>query len=306
MAAAENEAVVRRIFDAFARKDAFGLRGLFADDAVWHVPGHSIMAGTYEGREAIFRFLGRLPKETGGTYGSRLVDVLASDDRAAALYRAYGDRNGDRLDLDQLLLFRIDGGLIRRYWHYRPTLQSSRRSGRRVSTVSESRFADGVRYRIEIPSVEGPDVMRAVLDEAETRDIPVRRVSQGSGVMMLTDAEIAEMARLGAQHGVEVSLFLGPRGSWDPGGQSAATAAAGGVARGETGVEWCVAEARRGVGLGIRSFLVADLGVSRRSAPCAPPASYRRISCRRRPSCSPARTRRPRASSSGSERRRST
>ena len=112
MAREANEAVVRRIFDAFARKDAFGLRGLFAEDAVWHVPGHSLMAGTYEGREAIFRFLGRLPKETGGTYGSRLIDVLASDDRAAALYRAFGDRNGDRLDLDQLLLFRIDGGLI--------------------------------------------------------------------------------------------------------------------------------------------------------------------------------------------------
>jgi hypothetical protein len=130
-----------------------------------------------------------------------------------------------------------------------------------VVAMSDARFADGVRYRIEIPSVEGPDVMRAVLDEAETRDIPVRRVSQGSGVMMLTDAEITEMARLGAQHGVEVSLFLGPRGAWDPGGQSAATAAASGVARGQAGVEWCVAEARRGVALGIRSFLVADLGV---------------------------------------------
>jgi Peptidase family U32 len=122
-------------------------------------------------------------------------------------------------------------------------------------------FADGVRYRIEIPSVEGPDVMRAVLEESTARDVPVRRVSQGSGVMMLTDAEIGEMARLGAQHGVEVSLFLGPRGAWDAGGQSAATAAAGGTARGNAGVEWCIAEARRGVALGIRSFLVADLGV---------------------------------------------
>ncbi len=124
-----------------------------------------------------------------------------------------------------------------------------------------SAFADGLRYRIEIPSVEGPDVMRAVLEEAEARGVPVRRVSQGSGVMMLTDAEISEMARLGARDGVEVSLFLGPRGAWDTGGQSAATAAAGGTARGSAGVEWCVAEARRGVALGIRSFLVADLGV---------------------------------------------
>ena len=37
--------------------------------------------------------------------------------------------------------------------------------------------------------------------------------------------------------GVEVSLFLGPRGAWDTGGQSFATGAAGGVARGHAGVE---------------------------------------------------------------------
>ena len=52
------------------------------------------MAGTFTGREEIFAFLGRLPKETDGTYASSLIDVLASDDRAAALYRASGERNG--------------------------------------------------------------------------------------------------------------------------------------------------------------------------------------------------------------------
>jgi Peptidase family U32 len=127
--------------------------------------------------------------------------------------------------------------------------------------VAATTFADGVRLRIEIPSVEGPVALRAVLEEADARGVPVRRVSQGSGVMMLTDRELAEMAALGAEHGVEVSLFLGPRGAWDPGGQSFATAAAGGIARGEAGVEWCLAEVRRGLALGIRSFLVADVGV---------------------------------------------
>ena len=127
--------------------------------------------------------------------------------------------------------------------------------------MSEARFADGLRYRIEIPSVEGPRVLEAVLDEAAQRDVPVRRVSQGSGVMMLTDAEIREMAELGAAAGVEVSLFLGPRGAWDTGGQSLVTAAAGGVARGRDGVANSISEVRRGVALGIRSFLVADMGV---------------------------------------------
>ena len=127
--------------------------------------------------------------------------------------------------------------------------------------MSESRFADGLRYRIEIPSVEGPNALRAVLEEARAREVPVRRVSQGSGVMMLTDGELAEMAALGAEHGVEVSLFLGPRGAWDVGGQSFATSSVAGTARGAAGTEWCVAEVRRGLALGIRSFLVADVGV---------------------------------------------
>ena len=112
MSAPENELLVRRIFAAFARREGFALRGLFAEDATWIVPGGGVMAGTHRGREGIFRFLARLPKETAGTYGSELVDVLASEERAAAVYRARGTRHGRTLELDQVLLFRIADGLV--------------------------------------------------------------------------------------------------------------------------------------------------------------------------------------------------
>ena len=112
VARAENEALVRQIFGAFAQKRGFALRNVFAEDATWVVPGSGSMAGTFVGREQIFAFLGRLPKETGGTYSSALIDLLASDDRAAALYRASGDRNGRTLELDQVLLFRVENGLV--------------------------------------------------------------------------------------------------------------------------------------------------------------------------------------------------
>lgn len=107
-----NAALVRRIFDAFARKEGMALRDVFAPDAVWRVPGSGMMAGTFHGREEIFRFLGRLPKETDGTYRSELVDVLASDERAAAIYRASGERRGRMLDLEQVLLFRVVEGRV--------------------------------------------------------------------------------------------------------------------------------------------------------------------------------------------------
>jgi hypothetical protein len=65
--------------------------------------------------------------------------------------------------------------------------------------TSSKRFPDGAQYRVEIPSVEGPGALAAVLEEAEARRVPVVRISQGSGVMLLTDREIREMAKLGAE-----------------------------------------------------------------------------------------------------------
>jgi ketosteroid isomerase-like protein len=112
VAAADNAALARRIFDAFERKDAFVLRELFAEDAVWRVGGTSRLAGVYLGRREIIRFLGSLPRLTGGTYSSRLSDVLASETRAAVIYRATGTREGRTLDIDQLLLFTVRDGCV--------------------------------------------------------------------------------------------------------------------------------------------------------------------------------------------------
>jgi hypothetical protein len=127
--------------------------------------------------------------------------------------------------------------------------------------ASRLRFDDGSTHHVEIPSVEGPLVFRAVLDEAAAVGLRVHRISQGSGVMLLSDEELDEMASLGREHDVEVALFLGPRGAWDAGGQALATHAAAGVARGAEAVEACVAEAVRACAHGIRCLLVGDIGV---------------------------------------------
>ena len=62
---------------------------------------------------------------------------------------------------------------------------------------TSKRFKDGGQYRLEIPSVEGPRVFREVLESAKAHKVPIHRVSQGSGVMLLTRDEIREMARMG-------------------------------------------------------------------------------------------------------------
>lgn len=128
---------------------------------------------------------------------------------------------------------------------------------------SPLRFADGGHFRIEIPSVEGPGVCAAVLEEAGARGVPVHRVSQGSGVTMLTRDERAELARLGAAHEVEVSLYIRPTATWGTG--SAWLAPTGsplaGQVHGLAQLGAALDQVERAVASGFRSVLVTDVGV---------------------------------------------
>jgi Peptidase family U32 len=128
--------------------------------------------------------------------------------------------------------------------------------------ASTKRFPDGAAHHLEIPSVEGPEPFRAVMAAADEHGIRVHRISQGSGMMLLTDAEIGQMVALGRERGVEVCLFVGPRGGWDVGVQvaSPAGAAVAGVLRGTEQLVYAIEDVRRGCELGVRSILVADAG----------------------------------------------
>ena len=128
---------------------------------------------------------------------------------------------------------------------------------------SGKRFPDGAQYRIEIPSTEGPRALEAVLEEAERLDVRIHRVSQGSGVFMLSDAELDEMAQLAADAPVEVSLFARPNAAWDTSAQ--ARALAGGslapAIRGGDQLVQALEDVRRAAAHGFRSVLIADVGL---------------------------------------------
>lgn len=129
--------------------------------------------------------------------------------------------------------------------------------------ASPMRFADGGRYRIEIPSVEGPNALRAVYAQADALGVPVHRVSQGSGVMLMTDDELDEMAALGRERGIEISLFVGPRAGWDTGAMAYSTAGrvVAPKVRGMDQLVQAVEDVKRACGHGIHSVLVTDEGL---------------------------------------------
>jgi len=129
--------------------------------------------------------------------------------------------------------------------------------------ASSKRFPDGGQYRVEIPSTEGPRALAAVLDEAEKRKVPVHRVSQGSGIMLMTDDEISEMLETGRRAAIEVNLFIGPRAAFDIGAQAGSPAgrALGLSLRGADQLVYAIEDVKRAVRLGLRSVLVSDIGI---------------------------------------------
>lgn len=128
---------------------------------------------------------------------------------------------------------------------------------------SDLRFPDGGAWRVEIPSVEGPAALEAVLATAKDLEVPLHRVSQGSGVMMLTDSEIRDMVDMSREAQVELCLFLGPRASWDLGAsRSTPGGTLVGRARGKAALGACIEEALRASALGVGSVLTADEGVT--------------------------------------------
>jgi hypothetical protein len=101
-----------------------------------------------------------------------------------------------------------------------------------------------------------------MIEEAKRHGIVVHRISQGSGVMLLTDEEIREMAALAAAEGMEVSLFARPSAGWDIGAMARTPAGAlvSAKLRGQEQLVHCLEDVRRAADLGIRSVLLADEG----------------------------------------------
>jgi hypothetical protein len=151
--------------------------------------------------------------------------------------------------------------------------------------TSDKRFPDGAQYRFEIPSTEGPRCLEAVLEEAGRLDVPVHRVSQGSGVFMLTDADLDEFVSLAAAARVELSLFARPNAGWDASATSRAPAGGplAAAARGQEQLVAVLEDVVRAAEHGVRSVLLADVGAlyvfSRlRAAGVVPPDMQAKIS----------------------------
>lgn len=129
--------------------------------------------------------------------------------------------------------------------------------------ASEKRFKDGAHYRFEVPGIQGPGAMKALLEEVDHLGLVIHRVTQTKGIMLLTDGEISEMVALAGQGQVDLVLAIGPRATYDT---SASVLTAEGQRmglrlRGQEQVVRAVEDVKRAAELGCTSFLLYDEGL---------------------------------------------
>jgi len=112
-----NIELMRRYSAALTAGKAAEVLPFFAEDLVLHIPGRSPHAGTFRGQDAVLAYYTRMFRDTDGRFETLGVDdILASDTHAASLVRWRVERNGRSVDIDRVVIYRIEDGRIAEIW----------------------------------------------------------------------------------------------------------------------------------------------------------------------------------------------
>ena len=128
---------------------------------------------------------------------------------------------------------------------------------------SHKRFPDGAAFRIEVPTINTPAAVDALLNTATKNGITINRVTETFGMFRHTRSEIKEFCKLCHDYGCELLMSTGPRATYDTG---ATVLSPQGVRisyrlRGMEQVCRAVEDIKRGYELGVRGFLIYDEGM---------------------------------------------
>ena len=108
---------MRRYSETLTAGKAADVLPFFAEDLVLHIPGRSPHAGTFRGQDAVLSYYTRVFRDTDGRFQPLGVDdILASDTHAASLVRWRVERNGRELEIDRVVVYRIEDEKIAEIW----------------------------------------------------------------------------------------------------------------------------------------------------------------------------------------------
>jgi len=127
---------------------------------------------------------------------------------------------------------------------------------------SDKRFEDGGQYRFEVPGIQGPGAMEALVESMDKSGICLHRITQTKGIMLLTDNEIIKMINIAKAARVELILAIGPRATTDTSASvnTSEGSRMGYRLRGQEQIVRAIEDVKRAANFGCRSFLIYDEG----------------------------------------------
>jgi ketosteroid isomerase-like protein len=131
---AENVAVVKSIYDAFASGDVAGVLGRMSPEIVWHEAENFPYAdgNPYRGPQAVAGgVFARCAGEWNG-FAVRMDDLIDGGDRVVALGRYVGENKetGRRMNPQAVHVWTIRGGKVVAFQQYIDTLAVARATGK--------------------------------------------------------------------------------------------------------------------------------------------------------------------------------
>ena len=100
----------------YAGGDQEPVRAMLTPDVVWHVPGHSAIAGEHRGRDQVLRYFAERRTLTNATFRIDVRGVLADDQRTVILATGLLEHGGETFTWGTIAIFRITEGKIAECW----------------------------------------------------------------------------------------------------------------------------------------------------------------------------------------------
>jgi uncharacterized protein len=114
---AANLDVVERYCAAWRAGDRAALAGLYHEDFTLHYFGRNPLAGTHVGKVAALRTLQEVARRTNRRL-LEIVDCTAGPHRAVVIAREAFERDGERVELERVLVYTIKDNLLHHCWVY--------------------------------------------------------------------------------------------------------------------------------------------------------------------------------------------
>ncbi|HEY2667029.1 MAG TPA: nuclear transport factor 2 family protein [Actinomycetota bacterium] len=116
MSVKDDVELVRRGYEAFIAGDMVWLDEHLHRNVVWHVPGHSVLSGTHQGRDAVVAFLIKMVKIALPEFDFH--DILGTEDHVVVLANITWRRqdNGETFSGRTATVFHLDAGRVIEVW----------------------------------------------------------------------------------------------------------------------------------------------------------------------------------------------